>query len=419
VRDIVSAETTLVSRADGVAGAPANGEARRGRLSADGRLVAFDSTASNLDPADAESDRDVFVRDLKTDETTLVTDGVRNAELAAFSDDGNQIAYYVPAATPPNVVWSGEAPYGDLYLQDLRTGQRTFVAGNAGSAGVSLSMDGRYVAFSSGFTWFDTAKRIDVYVRDVVTGVTTLVNRADGARGAKGNSESPFGGSLSANGRYVAFTSFAWNLDPVDALSDNTEDAFVRDLRTHQTTLASRSPSGARGKGRSELPALSGDGRYMVFTSAANNFGPPDTDSRPDVYVRDLRAPLPSPGRPPRSSIRSVRQTGAFGQGGFSVTGRAGDDGELQLVEVSLTRRLRGGRCERWSITWAPTPSRNGHCKPHFDFAAHFTKRWWRRFEAEISPGTYELLSRATDTAGQRERVFSAERGNRRVFRIR
>src|SRR4029453_360952 len=189
--------------------------------------------------------------------------------------------------------------------------------------------------------WFDTAKRIDVYVRDVVTGVTTLVNRADGARGAKGNSESPFGGSLSANGRYVAFTSFAWNLDPVDALSDNTEDAFGRDLHTHQTTLASRSPSGARGKGRSELPALSGDGRYMVFTSAANNFGPPHTDSRPDVYVRDLRAPLPSPGRPPRSSIRSVRQTGAFGQGGFSVTGRAGDDGELQLVEGSRTRGLR------------------------------------------------------------------------------
>jgi Tol biopolymer transport system component len=419
VRDIVSAETTLVSRADGVAGAKANGEARRGRLSADGRLVAFDSTASNLDPADAESDRDVFVRDLTTAETTLVTDGVRNAELVAFSDDGNQIAYYVPAATPPNVVWSGEAPYGDLYLQDLRSGQRTFVAGNAGAAGVSLSLDGRYAAFSSGFTWFDTAKRIDVYVRDVVTGVTTLVSRADGRGGAKGNTESPDGGSLSADGRYVAFSSYASNLDPVDGRSNHSSDTFVRDLRTSHTTLASRSPSGARGNARSLLPSLSGNGRYMVFTSAATNFGPPDTDSRPDVYVRDLRAPLPSPGRPPHSRIRSLRQIGELGQGGFSATGSASDDGEVQVVEVSLTRRLPGGRCERWNVEWVRTPYRGDRCRPRFDLAAHFTKRWWKRFNAEIRPGTYELLSRATDTAGQRERVFSAERGNRRVVRIR
>lgn len=419
VRDIKSAETTLVSRADGVAGVKANGDARRGRLSADGRLVAFDSTASNLDPADADTDFDVYVRDLVTNETMLVTDGVRNAELVAFSDDGNQIAYYVPAAPPPNVVWSGEAPYGDLYLQDLRSGQRTFVAGHAGAGGVSLSMDGRYVAFSSGFTWFDTADRIDVHVRDVATGVTTLVTRADGPRGAKGNTESPDGGSLSADGRYVAFSSYASNLDPVDGPSNHSSDAFVRDLRTSHTTLASRSPSGARGNARSLLPSLSGNGRYMVFTSAATNFDPRDTDSRSDVYVRDLRAPLPSPGRPPHSRIRSVRQTGEFGQGGFSVTGRASDDGEVQVVEVSLTRRLPGGRCERWNVEWVRTPDRGDRCRPRFDLAAHFTKRWWKRFDAEIRPGTYELLSRATDTAGQRERVFSTGRGNRRVFRIR
>ena len=63
-------------------------------------------------------------------------------------------------------------------------------------------------------------------------------------------------------------------------------------------------------------------------------------------------------------------------------------------------------------------PSRRGRCRPRFDLAAHFTKRWWRRFDAEIRPGTYELLSRAVDTAGQRERVFNTKRGNRRVFRI-
>jgi hypothetical protein len=350
-----------------------------------------------------------------------VTDGVRNAELAAFSDDGSKVAYYVPATPPPNEVWSGEAPYGDLYLQDLGSGHRTFVSAHSSAAGVSLSVDGRFIAFTSGLTSFDPSNgdRVDVYVRDVDAGTTTLASRADGRHGPRGNSESPYGGWLSADGRYVAFSSLSWNLDPVDSLSNNRFDTFVRDLRTHQTTLASRSQSGARGNGSSQLPTLSGDGRYMVFTSRASNFVPVDRDSRPDVYVRDLRAPLPSPGRPPHSSIRSVRQTGELGQGGFSVTGRASDDGEVQVVEVSLTRRLRGGRCERWGLPWARTQSRNGHCKPRFDFAAHFTKRWWRRFDTEMRPGTYEFVSRATDTAGQRERTFSVERGNRRVLRIR
>jgi hypothetical protein len=111
-----------------------------------------------------------------------------------------------------------------------------------------------------------------------------------------------------------------------------------------------------------------------------------------------------------------VRQSG---RGGFSVTGRASDDGELQVVEVSLTRRLRDGRCQRWNALWGRTPSQGGRCRPRFDLAAHFTKRWWRRFGAADRPGTYELLTRAVDTAGQRERGFSIRRGNRRVFRIR
>ena len=89
----------------------------------------------------------------------------------------------------------------------------------------------------------------------------------------------------------------------------------------------------------------------------------------------------------------------------------------LTAVEVSLTRRLPSGRCERWNSVWIRTPSL-GRCQPRFDLTAHFTKRWWRRVDAEIRPGTYELLTRAVDTAGQREGSFSTKRGNRRVFRI-
>jgi Tol biopolymer transport system component len=416
LRDLLAADTTLVSRASGPEGAKANGETRRARISADGRFVAFESSASNLDAADGEADADVLVRDLLTQQTTLVTKGVRDAELAAFSDDGQQIAYLVPDLPLTNGMLTGRSDYGDLYVQDRSSGRRTFVS-RASQFGVSLSADGRYVAFSSRATDLDRADRDrngDVYVRDMATGTTTLVSRADGRNGKKGNRGSPYGGSLSADGRYVAFTSAAWNLDPVDSLSDNERDIFVRDLRTQRTALAGRSQSGAKGNKSSQLPALSGDGRYMVFSTDAHNFDPVDRDYRNDLYVRDLRAALPSPGRRPRSRILSVRRTG-----GFSVKGRADDDGEVQVVEVSLTRRLPGGRCQRWNAVWVRTASRGGRCRPRFDLAAHFTKRWWRRIGSELRAGTYELLTRAIDTAGQRERAFSIERGNRRVLRIR
>jgi Tol biopolymer transport system component len=407
LRDILTGETTLVSRADGAAGEKANADTVRGRLSADGRLVAFGSTASNLDPADDQADPDVFVRDLMTHQTTLVSVGVAEAELAAFSDDGTHVAYLV---------------HSDLYVQDLRTGSRSFVSARVSTTGVSLSADGRYVAFSSRATDLhpaDSDRRPDVYVRNVAAGTTTLASRADGRTGAKGNGESLYGGSLSADGRLVAFASAARNLDPVDSTSDNELDIFVRDLRTGRTTLASRSSSGAKGNKSSVWPSLSGNGRFMVFSSDAHNFDPVDRDYATDVYVRDLLARLPSPGRRPRSWIRSLRQTGPLGQGGFFVTGRAKDDGEVQVVEVSLTRRLPDGRCQRWSAVWVRTPRRGDFCRGRFDLAAHFTKRWQRPFEAEVRPGTYELRTRAIDTAGQRERTFSVERGNRRVFRIR
>ena len=415
VRDILSEETTLVSRADGADGTKGNGESARGRLSSDGRLVAFQSTATNLDPPDAEPDVDVFVRDLATNQTTLVTDGVTNAQLAALADDGSHVAYLVPT---PGVFTDGGEPYGDLYVQDLRSGGRTLVAPLTGGNGVSMSASGRYVVFSSIAANLDPADhdRVpDVYVGDVQAGTTTLVSRDDGRHGRKGDNESLYGGSLSADGRLVAFTTSARNLDPLDGEYDAGPDVYVRDLRRHTTTLQSRSQSGAKGNRSSLLPALSADGRYMSFASATHNFDPADRDYRHDIYVRNLRAPLPSPGDPPRSSIRSVRRIGR--EGGLSVRGRATDDGEVQVVQVSLTRRIGNGRCERWNTLWIRTPRRHGRCRPRFDLAAHFTTRWWRRFDAELGPGRYELLTRAVDTAGQFERGLRT-RVNRRVFRI-
>jgi Tol biopolymer transport system component len=164
--------------------------------------------------------------------------------------------------------------------------------GTNSSFAPSMSGDGRYVAFESTAANLhpdDTDVIRDVFVRDLSTGGITLVSRANGGSGAKGNGTSRHG-SISADGRYVAFESASTNLHPADI--DGLADVFVRDLLTGAVTLASRASGagGAKGGNGSNDPSISADGRHVVFSSFAANLHPDDTDANQDVYVRDLQA---------------------------------------------------------------------------------------------------------------------------------
>lgn len=425
LRDVAEAETALVSRAQGASGANANADSMHARVSGDGRWVAFDSRASNLDPADRDTNEDVFLRDLQTEQTKLVTPGEEGAELAALSADGRHLAVIAGDFGQPD----GET-LGVLYVIDLVTGQRTLASradgrdgpeanGLTSRAGVSLSADGRYVTFSSRAFNLDPADRHfdeDIYVRDMQEGETTLVTRADGRRGLKANAASPSGASLSANGRVVAFASFAWNLDPVDTPLGNDIDVFVRDLSRGRTTLASRTGSGAQADRRSTSPSLSADARYLAFASSAQSLHPGRRDGFDDVFVRDLRARMPPPGRRPRSRIEGVRRVRL----GYLIVGHARDDHDVQRVELSLTRRVRvaGARvCQASDGEFWYRSARAGHrCRPRFLLRSSSTKRWHRQLGSDLAAGSYTLASRATDTTGLRERRFSVQRGNVRVF---
>jgi Tol biopolymer transport system component len=160
--------------------------------------------------------------------------------------------------------------------------------GDANSLTPSISADGRYVAFASRARNLDPAARsgnLQVYVRDLVAGKTTLASRADGAEGpvADGFSAEP---SISADGRYVAFRSNAENLS-AEGVAFN--DVFVRDLVAATTELASRAPGGAAADGDSGAPSLSADGRHVAFESQADNLSGDDADGNStDVFVRDL-----------------------------------------------------------------------------------------------------------------------------------
>ena len=285
-------------------------------ISADGRYVAFTSHATNLVGGDTNERQDAFVYDRKTGHT----------ERVSVSSSGAQAE---PGPDP-----------------------------NGGSAAMDMSADGRYVLFQSDASNLapgDANRKSDAFIHDRVTGKTRRIRPAGvgitaGALSANGryavldaggnvfrydlrrgrllrltasaNSWSD-GGSVSADGRYVAFTSNASNLVRGDA--NKLPDVFVRDVRTGRTTRISVTSAGKQGVGKrysngSNAPTISSDGRFVAFHSDMRNLVPGDTNNAFDIFVHDLVT-----GKTQRVSVSSAgRQANAesLGSASFSVDGR-------------------------------------------------------------------------------------------------
>jgi len=160
--------------------------------------------------------------------------------------------------------------------------------GNGGSVSPSISADGRYVAFvsfASDLVAGDTNGTWDVFVRDTQTGTTTLVSmNTDGTSGSK-SSNNP---SISSDGRYVAFTSNASDLVAGD--TNGLTDVFVRELQAGTTTLISLNTAGTSGNSDSYEPTISADGRYIAFSSSASDLVVGDNNGSGHIFVRDLQA---------------------------------------------------------------------------------------------------------------------------------
>ena len=286
--------TTRVSVAS--SGAEGNRYSYWPAISTDGRYVAFSSDSSNLVAGDTNGTWDVFVRDLATSQTTRVSvasggaEGNSDSYYTAISADGRYVAFLSSAS---NLVAGDTNGAGDVFVRDLATSQTTRVSvassgaeGNSYSYDPAISADGRYVAFrsyASNLVAGDTNGTWDVFVRDLATSQTIRVSVA--SDGAQGNGRSE-GAVISADGRYVAFHSYAYNLVAGD--TNNTNDVFVRDLATSQTTRVSVASDGAEGNSNSDYPAISADGRYIAFYSHANNLVAGDTNGAGDVFLRDL-----------------------------------------------------------------------------------------------------------------------------------
>ena len=153
------------------------------------------------------------------------------------------------------------------------------------SVSAQMSSSGDVLAFVSdaeNLVSDDSNLAIDVFVRELGAGQTTCVSRSTSGLLANGNSGSP---SVSSDGRWVAFHSWASNLVAGD--SNSRLDVFVRDRQTGQTIRVSVDSSGVEGNDASSTPAISGDGRYVAFISHATNLAPGDINGVPDIFVHD------------------------------------------------------------------------------------------------------------------------------------
>lgn len=283
-------------------------------ISADGSVVAFVSLADNLVPGDLNGGpgitdgMDVFVRDFSSGTTTRVSlssagvEADRPCSGVAISADGRYVSFQTDAST---LVKGDTNGLGDVFVHDRQTGvterasvTNTGLEANSQSGntpvgiiipylrGFDLSGDGRHSVFESIASNLDPKDLNggikDVFLRDLAQGTTTLVSVA--TSGEVGFDAS-FDPSTSLDGRFVAFTSLAFNL--VSADTNGEADIFVRDLQLGTTTRVSVDSSGLQSNRGSWNPSISDDGRWIAFESLASNLVPGDTNNAMDVFLHD------------------------------------------------------------------------------------------------------------------------------------
>ncbi len=303
VWDAQSGVATLVS-GDLTGAVPALSVCEWPSITPDGRYVLFLSSAPGLVTNDTPGDLSLYLHDLQSGVTTLVnadTNGIGSLtspdSMPSLSADGQVVAF---DCNDSSLVPDDRNHASDVFVRDIQSGTTELVSGhdpalpsltaNAGSSisGSSLSLDGRLVAFESdadNLTAGLTGGFRNVYARDLLAGSNVLVSVNPAGLAGDGSSTDP---AISGDGRFIAFESSADDLVPGD--TNHAQDVFVRDLQTGTTTLVSVSAAGTSpGRAASFSPSISGDGRFVLFHSGAG-----DLVSAPllgeNVFLRDRQA---------------------------------------------------------------------------------------------------------------------------------
>jgi Domain of unknown function (DUF4347)/Calx-beta domain/FG-GAP-like repeat/WD40-like Beta Propeller Repeat len=308
VRTIASASalttgtTNLASRT--AAGAAGNAGATTVVLSGNGQVVVFGTAAGNL-TADQDTNgiNDVFFSPTASNTVqlgskrlaTLPANTANNASSVnkrnALSDDGQFVVFSSDAS---NLASGDSNASKDVFRRNLQTGVTTLISNNAGVAGNGASLNplisgnGQFVAFDSSAANLspgDTNSNTDVFVWDGSAATPTLKLISQGAAPANGNSTVK---AVSRDGRFVVFSSLASNLVAGVTDSNNAEDIFIWDRTTSSLRMVSQNGNVAA-NGASSDAVISGDGKFVVFTSNATNLvtGVTDGNAATDVFIFD------------------------------------------------------------------------------------------------------------------------------------
>jgi Tol biopolymer transport system component len=295
VRDAEGTQISRVSLPASGTGDP-NGASIRPSLSSDGRLIAYESIAGNIVTNDSNGVSDIFVYDMQSNTTTRISISTNGTQAngmslnATISADGRYVAFE-SAAT--NLISGDTNGVNDIFVRDMLLSTTIRVSvdssgiqGNFASHRPRLSGTGQFVVFSSDATnlvFLDSNGWEDVFVHDQVSGNTARasVDSSD----FDGNGPS-IDGSISDDGRFVAFTSYASNLVVGD--TNSAGDVFLRDRVAGTTQRISLSSAGVQGNNVSMASMVAPNGSITVFSSLANNLVGGDSNNVEDVFVRDL-----------------------------------------------------------------------------------------------------------------------------------
>ncbi len=299
-------------------------------LSHDGRFVAFQSEASDLVSGDVNATFDVFVRDMQSGTTEIASVGPGGEQSGALefsvepaiSSDGSCVVF---ASITENFAPGLANGVLDVFLRDRFQATTEIVSiglsgapANGPSWLPAVSADGRFVAFVSDATNLvpgDTNGVTDVFVRDRLLGKTERASIAsDGSQGSLSSYLYYSHPTLSGDGRYVVFESYAPELVPGDA--NGWADVFLHDRRLSATTLVSVTSAGKQVHLASTRGTISADGASIAFECDDGHLVPGDTNGMYDVFVRrpaSTCAPIEAYCASKTNSLGCVPSIGASG----------------------------------------------------------------------------------------------------------
>jgi Tol biopolymer transport system component len=327
VRDRTSGTTRCVSVNSN--GHEANQDSDASSISADGTLIAFNSAATNLAGNKCDNGfNHIFVHDLTTGTTNCVSvrtngdEGNGDSFDPSISADGQVVVF---ESTATNLASRCNNGNSHIYLHHRVTGETSCVSvnnegqqSNGNSALARVSGDGRFVAFQSDSTNVTTRcnnGHAQIFVRDTLEERTTCSSIDN--HGNQGNNDS-VQPSISSNGRFVAFSSNTTNLTGNRCMGGNMQ-VFVRDRADEKTKCASLGPKNVEGNGNSSSPSISANGSMVTFESDANNLVKKDTNNLRDVFGQGISTSVSNGGGSSFFFFFDLSQTDGF-TGGIFIT---------------------------------------------------------------------------------------------------